>query len=69
MKLAPLTEVLPWFWRRLTCVFKDHELTALVRWSPDATCMHFVCARCGKELGHLDLPSPTNRASPKEKMH
>jgi hypothetical protein len=63
----PLTEALPYFGRRFVCVFREHDMAAIVRWSPDVTCLHFVCSRCGKELGHLDLP--TNPHRKKESVH
>ena len=63
----PLTQVVPFLWRRLVCVFKDHETMSLVKWAPDEICMHFVCGRCGKELGHMHLPATKN--SKKEILH
>lgn len=54
------------YWHRLLCVFKDHDIAALFRWSPDVVCMHLVCRRCGKEFGHLDLPTEKTK---KESVH
>lgn len=54
------------YWHRLLCVFKDHDIAALDRWSPDVVCMHLVCSRCGKEVGHLDLPTEKTK---KESVH
>ena len=53
------------YWR-LICQFKDHDMMAVTAWHPDAICMRFTCARCGKMLGHLDVPtkvSPTKKRS------
>lgn len=59
--------MIKFWWRRLVCVFKDHQLMSLVRWAPDETCMIFVCGRCGKELGHMHLPATKN--AKKESLH
>lgn len=64
---VPLTEVVPFLWKRLVCFFKDHEMMALIRWSPEVVCMHLVCGRCGKELGHIDIPQKTS--TKKESLH
>lgn len=44
------------WWERLRCRFTDHEMVALIKWSPEGICLHFVCNKCHKELGHLDIP-------------
>ena len=43
---------------RVVCLFKDHEIYALVKWSPEVICMQLICQRCGKFVGHIDLPGP-----------
>jgi hypothetical protein len=61
-----------WFdyWRnRAVCLVKDHDLAGLVRWSPDTICVHVMCSRCGKGIGHLDIPSASTKKVPTEKLH
>lgn len=55
------------FWKRLVCVFRDHELLALVRWSPEETCFTVTCRRCGKEVYHTHLPAL--KGAKKEHLH
>jgi hypothetical protein len=66
VKLPP-TDLLPRLWRRLACVFKDHNPAAAIKWSPEVICMHLFCTRCGKEIGHMDLPA--SMGSKKESLH
>lgn len=44
------------WWKRLVCVAKDHKMVAVICWSPEEMCMRIACGRCGKELGHIDVP-------------
>ena len=64
-----LKEVVRLSWKRIVCLYLDHDMAALVRWSPEAICLHVVCSRCGKALGHIDVPSASKRTTEKEKMH
>lgn len=56
-----------WWLKRLVCRFKDHEQVAMIKWSPEVACIQLVCARCGKETGHLDIPQKIG--SKKESLH
>ena len=67
-KFIPLTELVPYLTKRAVCVVKDHDIRAMIKWSPEVICMHIVCSRCGKFLGHMDLPNVGSKAK-KESLH
>lgn len=59
---------------RVVCMVKDHEMAAMTHWEPEFICMHFVCLRCGKEMGQIKFPDRFAKPTawehvPKEKMN
>ena len=54
--------------RRIVCFLKDHEAACILNWHPEETCLHIVCSRCGKGIGHIHLPLQ-RIDRPTEKLH
>lgn len=70
MKLIPLQILVPLLANRVVCKLTEHKMVAIIRWSPEGICLHFACHRCNKDLGHLDMPTPSAFGnSDKEKLH